>query len=128
MTRHPSLKRTMIRGLRPLPSKPLIPPPNLSRRTIEQMRWILFDEVLADGKTRKDFNEKQLFVADYAFLVVLFHRGEKNADELWTERKRGYQVKFDEEAIDSLAFVILEEKAKGQLESIFPKLAERSQK
>lgn len=118
----------MIRGLRPLPFKQLTLPPNLSRKTIEKMRRILFDETLVNGKTREDFTQQQLYVVDHAVLVILFHRGEKTADDIWVDHEEGHQVGFNQEEIDSLNFVILEEREKGQLESIFQKLKEKSQK
>jgi hypothetical protein len=117
--------RTTSRGLRPLPLKPLTPPPNLSQKPIEKMKKILFDEVLANGKVKENFNKRQLFVANHAYLVVLFHRGEKKADDIWTDGKNGHRVNFNQEEIDSLNFVVLEEKHKGQLDSLSQRLKEK---
>lgn len=117
--------KTMIRGLRPLPTKSLTPPPNLSQRAIERMRKILFNEVLINGKSREEFDERQLFVAEHAYLVVLFHRGEKTADDVWADKEKGLRVNFDTEEIDSLNFVVLEAREKGQLDFLFQKLKEK---
>jgi len=124
MVAHPKLKRTMIRGVRPIPGKQLTPPPHLQRETIEQMRKLLFEEVLVDGKSRAELTERQQFVADQAYLVILFHLGQKSFQDLQRHNDEGHkdEVGFKQDQIDSLNFVILEKKEEGQLETIFKKL------
>lgn len=122
MVKYAKPKRTMRKGLRPLPFQQLTPPPNLSRKAIEKMKKILFDEALANGKPREELSERELFAIDHAYLVVLFHRGEKAVQEIWRDENKGHQAGFSQEEISSLNFVILEEKQKGQLEPLFQRL------
>lgn len=114
------LKRTMLRGVRPF--RGLTPPPNLRPETISRMRKLLFEEVLVNGKTRAELNDRQRFVADHAHLVVLFHLGEKTFQDLQRNKEKGHRVAFDQEQIGSLNFLILEEREKGQLRAVLEKL------
>ena len=128
MAKQPLLKRSMRKGMRPVPSPILTPPPNIRRQTIEKMRRFLFEEVLVDGKLREELSECQMFAADQAYLVILFHRGEKSFLEVERHSKEGHRVKFfdekffDEEEINALNFVLLEEKERGRLDVLLQKL------
>ncbi len=122
MAKHPPLKRTMRKGIRPTSSRMFTPPPNIRRETIEKMRNFLFGTVLVDGKSREELDKRQLFSVDQVHLVILFHRGEKSFQEVEKHSEKGYRVGFNEEQISALNFVLLEEKQRGQLETLLKKL------
>ena len=128
MAAQTKLKRSMRKGLRAIPpqipSQKLNPPPGVRRATVEKMRKFLFEEVLLNGKTRAELTPRQLFGVDQAHLVILFHQGEKDFQDVKRHSRNGHrdEIGFDEEEISAFNFIFLEEKRKGQLESLLKRL------
>jgi len=119
----------MMKGLRPLPVRPLPLPPGLRQRTLERMR-----SIVEESLNSEELDEKHSFVIDYLFTVSDYHLAR---DPTWKNRsylkiqkdeKRGHQVGLNQEEITALNFIVLEEREKGQLESLFQKLKEKGAK
>ena len=110
------------------PKPKLEPPPGIKKETVEKMRRFLFEEVLVNGKCRAELDDRQLFGVDHTCLVVEFHLGKKTFEDIQGDDDKGDRAGFSPEQIGALNFVILEEKQKGQLETLLTKLEGKTAK